>query len=608
LSDDSAVVGNVPARRRVTALRQPAHDAAAVAVGVASAIILAWVVGRDYPLVGHDFRYYIPRLLDTDLHLRLNGLVVQWYTPTFGGGLPAFPNPQHLQHSLLQLLTYVVDPWSAVQATSVGVSVAGFYAFYRLLCSRLTLERLPSLFGAACFIGNGFYIEHMIVGHVGFQLFPLVAVLLLAITDTSRRVLFNVALVASIVTAMFFHAGVYLIVILSLTGLITLPLLWLIDRRAMRVERVVITMAMAVPLMLAMSGSKLYAGLALMRQFPREVADVPTVGLMTAIVGVFAQLVGAMPVAPVLALLGLDQQLIWTALSRLTGASDQIGMWELDTGLSPALLLVLAVAVVVSVSRFRLDALPRLDRGTAIALLILVATTWVVLEAGLTRGLLYPHLKALPILRSLHVNPRIVAVFIVPLTIVGAVLLHRWYCVTQRTAAVSAVIGLAVAAPLMFMLIPARVHFRTFDVSESIEVSHRIRAGELLPVQRIADSSDAQALSEGASSFRPYEPMFGYDLRTFAATTRIDDVREVSDGRYNLTNPVGLVFPAFSGVRPFERIRVEQQEQMEAFVARRQPGWPLPPIVQPLNVLAIASTVATLAALCVFARRSAGIE
>jgi hypothetical protein len=45
----------------------------AVACGVVLAAIVLLNVGRDYPAVGHDFRYYIPRLLDTDLHIRING-------------------------------------------------------------------------------------------------------------------------------------------------------------------------------------------------------------------------------------------------------------------------------------------------------------------------------------------------------------------------------------------------------------------------------------------------------------------------------------------------------------------------------------------------------
>ena len=63
---------------------------APVCCGLAAVATLLGLASRDYPLVGHDFSYFIPRLVDTDLYVRINGLAIQWYTPSFGGGLPAF--------------------------------------------------------------------------------------------------------------------------------------------------------------------------------------------------------------------------------------------------------------------------------------------------------------------------------------------------------------------------------------------------------------------------------------------------------------------------------------------------------------------------------------
>ncbi len=39
-----------------------------------------WLCPGDLPLVGHDYRYFIPRMLDTELHFRINGLQMQWYS------------------------------------------------------------------------------------------------------------------------------------------------------------------------------------------------------------------------------------------------------------------------------------------------------------------------------------------------------------------------------------------------------------------------------------------------------------------------------------------------------------------------------------------------
>jgi len=38
-----------------------------------------------YPLAGSDYGLALPGLLDSALHFRLNGLTIQWYTPTLGG-------------------------------------------------------------------------------------------------------------------------------------------------------------------------------------------------------------------------------------------------------------------------------------------------------------------------------------------------------------------------------------------------------------------------------------------------------------------------------------------------------------------------------------------
>ncbi|RPJ22807.1 MAG: hypothetical protein EHM33_22620, partial [Chloroflexi bacterium] len=91
-----------------------AQDLLALAWGGCIILIIILIMNRDYPWVGHDYAYFIPHMIDTDLHIYINGLTVQWYTPSFGGGLPAYPNPQHLEYSIVQLLSLWINPWAAV--------------------------------------------------------------------------------------------------------------------------------------------------------------------------------------------------------------------------------------------------------------------------------------------------------------------------------------------------------------------------------------------------------------------------------------------------------------------------------------------------------------
>ena len=565
--------------------------------GGALAAILVAIVGRDYPLVGHDLRYYIPRLLDTDIHLRLNGPAVQWYTPSFGGGLPAFANPQHLQYSALQAFTYFVDPWVSFQLTTAAITLLGFLVFHRFLRTRLKLHLLTSVLGAVFLIGNGFYIEHLIVGHVGFQLFPLVAVMLFALTCPNRRVIVCASLIALCVAAMMFQAGVYLIILLGLSLAVSLPVLYLVKPDVVDLRRLTSIAAVALGLSLAMVGSRIYATLAFMRQFPREVADIYDVGLAQALVGFAAQLIGLMPLAPIFALMGADVTLLSTALLKLTGASVQVGVWELDTGLSPVLTACLCLGLLGGIAKVRGGTLPRLDRGQIAALIMVLVMSWIFVEATLARGFVYPVVKGLPVLRSLHVNHRIAAVFILPLTIVGVAILDRWYVRTQRSRVVATMLCAALVAPLSFWLLPARVHLKSFDVTQSVADAQRIRSGDPLIVTRIADVEDAEALSLGASSYRPYEPMFGYGLATFAAETRLGDVRAMSSGYFNMTNPASLVFPALNQVRPFERIPVEDRDNLDRFVARGQPAWHVPATQHRLNWLACLALTFTVGVL-----------
>ena len=110
-------------------------------------LALMLIFNRDIPKVGHDYGYHLPRMLDGFLHQKLNGLEIQWYTPSFGGGLPAYPNPQDIQYSLPQLLMHVFNPWTSLMISLSSYSALGFLSFYLLLkevCGFSKYSKMPS--------------------------------------------------------------------------------------------------------------------------------------------------------------------------------------------------------------------------------------------------------------------------------------------------------------------------------------------------------------------------------------------------------------------------------------------------------------------------------
>src|SRR5512139_656339 len=203
------------------------HDGIALACGSGITLLIILIMNKSYPLVGHDYRYFIPRLIDTHLHMRINGPDIQWYTPSFGGGLPAFANPQHIEYSIVQWLSYFINPWSAILLSTAGIALTGYYFFYKLLHQKLELHWMSSILGAMFFIGNGFYIEHLIVGHLGYQLFPLEAVALYALAGTRSNFLLNAPVIAIVIALFIYQAGFYLLIILILSLGIALPILFL---------------------------------------------------------------------------------------------------------------------------------------------------------------------------------------------------------------------------------------------------------------------------------------------------------------------------------------------------------------------------------------------
>ena len=67
----------------------------------ANLIGIVWLIIRylnlSFPFVGRDYMTILPGMLDTELFYRLNGLAIQWYTPSFGGGMPVYPDPNNAQ-------------------------------------------------------------------------------------------------------------------------------------------------------------------------------------------------------------------------------------------------------------------------------------------------------------------------------------------------------------------------------------------------------------------------------------------------------------------------------------------------------------------------------
>jgi hypothetical protein len=575
--------------------------------GLLIAAYVPFHVNRLFPIVGWDHKYFFTRLIDTHLHYRVNGLSLQWWTPSFGGGLPAYPHPLNAQFSLPQFLALVINPWTAVLLSYFIYTLAGYLAAYGFLRRPLQLSWVASTLGAALFSANGFYLEHLANGHLNFQAFPLLPVFLAILLSTTLPIPVAGALIGLTAAVIVYSASIYPAAFMLLALLICLPLAYLVRPEAFVWQRMAKIVALGGLLALAVTLSKLYAVNSFMRFFPRDMPDHYSVPLLLAPWGLFLQLLGVMGLAPLFTLTGTRMTVIRSLLQAYTGSAA--GLWELDLALSPVIWILLGGGLAALLWKFatqRLAVLPR-RKGFWVALGLFILAVEIALEFTFARGLFYPVLRQLPFLRALHVNPRFGSAFLLPLALLGAWIFSRWSAAwsQNRLLAVFLPLNLLVLASLgAYELIPLdALQQRTYDISGLIEIYDRINAGETFPIENVGDVTDQRVFDQQTSNLKPYEVLFGYDLRTFTPQLVPGPAREIRNGAFNLTNPAALVYPEANQAIPWSRIPASQRAQLEDFLAHRQPDWPISTEQKAANWVSLAALIAIFGLLVRFIPR-----
>lgn len=144
-------------------------------------LVLAVLAWRLVTLGGHDYAYFLPRLLDNHLYYLANGVGLKEYTASFCAGIFEFANPQSLALSLPQLLASLFGPAAGIQLTFILSSSAAGAGIYG--CARFAgLNHMAAMISGLLMALSGFLLTRLVVGHltffnVGFA--PLVAMLML---------------------------------------------------------------------------------------------------------------------------------------------------------------------------------------------------------------------------------------------------------------------------------------------------------------------------------------------------------------------------------------------------------------------------------------------
>jgi len=554
--------------------------------------LIIFVICRDVPKVGHDYGYFIPRMIDTYLHQKVNGLAIQWYTANFGAGTPSYPNPQYLQYSLPQFSMLVINPWLSLMLSLVTYAVLGFVGFYMFLRDEMGWISLACALAASFILANGFFVEHAIVGHVGFQHFPLLGVILFLAFTKRLEVLTSSILIGLLVAMILNQAGFIILIIFALSMVIILPLIYLMKPELFK-PKLFATLLTGGLFAVLLSLSKVSAVLAFMRFFPRTIEDHYNQTYLQGMIGITRQLAGFNFIVPYFLSTGKHMKVVTDFFHQ--GAGAQFGLWELDTFLSPALILLLLVGLgylIFTISKNK----PDIARGSILAVLFLCLGIWLATDLTLAHGRLYTLLKPLPVLRSLHANVRFTSAFIFPLAILGGLIFHQVFK-DKNWAGQVAFFVLAFSTLVMlslFLFLPDTAQLRSFNLNSALPVYAKLDKGWNFTLQNVANITDMEVFQEEDSNLASQDPMFGYQGEYFKPKAVVGPIMEVSNGYYNMSNPASYVFPGENHLQPFDLFRVDQKENLELFINHKQPNLTISSWQKFADIVSIATLVVSV--------------
>ncbi len=540
-----------------------------------------------YPMVGHDYRLFLTRLIDSHIYYKANGFGIEWYTPSFGAGLPAYPNPLQMQFSLPQLITWFFNPYIAV-LISTAIYVAIGFLFACFFFSRvMKIRPFSAILGADLFLINGFLIERVVIGHVNFLTFPLIIIPIFALFDRRLPKVLAAILISIIGAVLVYSGGVYIAVIGLFSAFMITPLLFFLKLELFNWRRILSVLVLGGFFTALLCSSKLYATASFMRFFPRVVHDQYLAAGISGLTGLIFQLVGTMNFFPILALIHKSSASFTVRLMSL--ARTPYSFWELDSSIAPGMLVLLVYGVLMFFRRRPQIEKWNITRGKIIAGLFLLLAILLSAEFSITKGILYEKLSNLPILQSLHANTRFAAAFILPLAIIASKVFDVWSAAKKKGWVIftgfTILSGISLASMWSYYLMPTNIQLRNFDNTSLIETYQRSSTGASFPVTRIVpDMNDYEVfILDSSNTNHHYDPLFRDNNVLLTPLVHEGSIFDVEDGFYNFTNPASLVFPEVNNARLFERIPFEDYTKLLDFTQRRQSDWNLPLIQIILN-------------------------
>lgn len=549
--------------------------------------------------LGHDYALFLPKLLDGSWWYQGNGLLaVPWFTPAFCGGIPLFPDPQSLYYSLPQFLSFWFDPLQSVYLTFLVFGGLGFLGTYVLLHGVFGCSLPVALFGAGCFLWNGFYAHRMLIGHLtyhAFMLVPLIAYVLLRAPRGDARATrwtgTGDVVFAGVLVAYMFQAGMVNVICPALGSIVGLACLHSVQtgQPSPFWRRFSLAGVVAGGLCCA----KLVAAMAYLHHFGRDAYMLPGAPHLLDVV----RLIGySLFIGPAHVYAG-------QVLVHLQWLLDR-HEFEFGVTVVPGLLLLFGSGEALW-RRTWMQKCTRLGPWAWLHIAILAILLCLPVALNYYTPGWNAVLKQIPIVQNSTSLMRWISLYIPLVVVLSCLALEHTTCLRPYRASIAGVCLLTLVTIHMGTE-RAYYHAQSYAPELVVQAAHRTQGGEWTPAishiavfhndagQPFMPPARNDVLTQGHSQLLCYEPMFGYRLEAFPITAlRPGPVMQEHNGFLNVKQPACYVYPAANACTPGDHFSVQQAQEAAAFVRYRP--WPFSlPVWQRLANCVSGLTLAAL--------------
>lgn len=529
--------------------------------------------------IGHDYAYFLPHLLDGFFWYSNNGLSeVPWFTPSYGGGLPNFPNPQSIYYSIPQFISFLVDPLSSIKTTLLLFGTAGFAGCYILLKDIFNFKKSTSLLGATIFLFNGFFAHRMQVGHItyhSFMLFPYLYYVILNNCTHDKRVhpmpfvMENV--IGGLILAYMIYSGSFYIIPPVYLALAVCTILYLLYVNGQLNTRMFLAKTVLTALVgLLLAASKLNASLSYLSLFPRDLYPLPGIDDFFNLISLCFNCLFSIPDADFANKVTVNKVFM---LERHE--------YEFGVGIA-AFLLVLTGSAYFIFKRLFMPA-----EKISVKNRILIAICFSLSAIPLLLNYYTPGynlvLKSIPFIKNTSTNIRWFCTYIPILVLISCLTIEkiRFLSVNSTVVCISGILLTLLTSVSLDMKFYKN---QPYDPLVITNAYHELISGSVKPEIRTIciQSSDTIGNSiypvsgngtfiAGCSVIFPYEPLFGYRLENFPRKQLVEGpvMMELPGGFLNIKNPSSYVFPDENKCKPGDHFKTSQKSEAEKFVNYR---------------------------------------